>query len=289
MSDHEPAGGEVEDGDELADEGAVIEEDAGGGPRLLFLAGLAGAAVAALVVGLAIVLGVFEGGEVAPSGPAVTAVVLARGRTESYDPVGPGTAFPADGGEVVALLTLENITEAVTLKGVWYYLGRTGQASPFKKAEASVEVRPTGQQVRKASLSLKQSIFDQGVYELEVLLDGERKETVQFRITEPLTPRAAAVAAATPTPAPRPTATSAPAGPPPPPPPTRPPPPTFPPGVELVYHVRPGDTLPSIAASFRVSLQSLLEFNGLAPGAVVQPGTILRLPPGADAVPDPNN
>jgi hypothetical protein len=259
---------------------------------LLLLAALAGAAVAALVAGLAIVLGVFEGGETAPSGPAVTAVVLARGRTESYDPVGPGTAFPADGGEVVALLTLENITEAVTLKGVWYYLGRTGQASPFKKAEASVEVRPTGQQVRKASLSLKQSIFDQGIYELEVLLDGERKEAVQFRITEPLTPRAAAVAAATPTPAPRPTATSAPAGPPPPPPPpppTRPPPPTFPPGVELVYHVRPGDTLPSIAASFRVSLQSLLEFNGLAPGAVVQPGTILRLPPGADAVPDPNN
>jgi membrane-bound lytic murein transglycosylase D len=46
----------------------------------------------------------------------------------------------------------------------------------------------------------------------------------------------------------------------------------------LTYKVRRGDTLSAIARHFRVSLNSLLDVNGLAMGAVIRPGDVLRIP-----------
>lgn len=44
------------------------------------------------------------------------------------------------------------------------------------------------------------------------------------------------------------------------------------------YRVRRGDTLGTIARSFRVSLTALLNANGLTMGSVIRPGDVLRLP-----------
>lgn len=69
--------------------------------------------------------------------------------------------------------------------------------------------------------------------------------------------------------------------------PTAPPPPTPTPRTPFTYTVQPGDTLSAIAARFDVSLEELLQANGLSPEAVIYPGQALWIPAGSPAPPTP--
>jgi LysM repeat protein len=51
------------------------------------------------------------------------------------------------------------------------------------------------------------------------------------------------------------------------------------------YKVRPGDTLGALAASSGVSVDAMAAMNGLDPSALLQVGTVIKLPSGAPAPP----
>ncbi|MBO9361555.1 MAG: LysM peptidoglycan-binding domain-containing protein, partial [Thermoflexus sp.] len=53
----------------------------------------------------------------------------------------------------------------------------------------------------------------------------------------------------------------------------------------LIHTVQPGDTLIGIAARYGVSLESLLQANGLNPETIIYPGQVLRIPGELPAAP----
>lgn len=57
-----------------------------------------------------------------------------------------------------------------------------------------------------------------------------------------------------------------------------PPPPADAPPAEQTYTVQPGDILSRIAARFGVSMQAIIEANGIANPDLIQPGQVLRIP-----------
>ena len=64
---------------------------------------------------------------------------------------------------------------------------------------------------------------------------------------------------------------------------------TIPPG-QRFYTVKPGDTLGNIAASFEVTVQSIVVLNGLASADAIQAGQTLEIPAGIvviDELPTP--
>jgi LysM repeat protein len=64
---------------------------------------------------------------------------------------------------------------------------------------------------------------------------------------------------------------------------------TIPPG-QRFYTVKPGDTLGNIAASFDVTVQSIVVLNGLASADAIQAGQTLEIPAGIvviDELPTP--
>ncbi len=60
---------------------------------------------------------------------------------------------------------------------------------------------------------------------------------------------------------------------------------TVPPG-QKVYEIKPGETLGIIAASFQVTVQSIVELNGLENPDDIQAGQLIEIPTGITVIAD---
>ena len=127
----------------------------------------------------------------------------------------------------------------------------------MKIAEASISTDPTDRTTRKSALRVSKDTFDLGIYQLEVLLNGQRQKVVQFTVAAP--------SVAAPTPSPAATAT-----------PLRP---------RGTYVVKAGDSVIALAAAWGVSTAAIVELNSIENPSLILIGQTLKVPEPGQVVP----